>query len=611
MYNKFNQYLLENYPIYWHTRFVQMLFAGFVSWFFSFIIGFFITNYNTLNTYNVEEFYFSSFYVMFHGVFLLIILVLWALNFFKNNPLKSFYPLQKFYLHKVFLQLFVVFTFLIAAYLPFTYGVYLRGRQLMPQAQMKADALKFNLGYPFLIANVTEYDLSNKSYPRPFPLEKFQFDYSKNSWDDGSFEVQYNDSLHIDNTDNYPHSININNLPEALNKIVNVDGNNYIFYTTETKYKDKDSCYHNVYVKSFVDVSTVYLRQSSLYNFSKKLTDENRSYYDNDEIDDSNTYDDKFLVQLHQILNKKNQSNVINVIEDFKNSAQKYQIDNRLDANRLAVYLIKKDFANLPYTIVSSYQKELKETYSEYSDFNGDYAEAEPVVEAAVDYAADSVSYAKDSYLSIGKNEPEYIFYKQSKMYVDFGQIEQLYRNYDDVHQSFLNFDKLIIFIIIGFFIAAFLLWFEFTYPISFLIAIPIAGVIGIIVGLCIALMNYLGVNDDKYYITFVLIVGFLILGITFIAVFSQNLNKRLANILVNISYPIAILIWAPTFLQINDFSKKYYLSKVKCETPYQVLDDGIMPFVTNPVFWLLTFFVGLLLYLLIIKKWMAKKVSN
>jgi hypothetical protein len=615
MIKKLNKYLIENHPLTWHSKFVFLLLTGLIIWTLSYIIGYITTNYDYLTTSRISEIYFESKFVLYHAISVLIVLVVWAISFYKNNALKSLYPLQRFYYFKIFLQLFIGFFFIISAYIPFTYAAHQKATKILPKSQMIADADTFNLAAPFLLFDYSLYDLKFRVYPNPFPISYFEFDNEDYKWDNKNvYHVKNLNNKQYIETDSL-YQANLNN-PYFSDKEYILD--NYkriLFYRTESRYTSIDSCKSNDFIKEIVDLSAFRLSANDLYNFSIVLTSTNNHtntyIYENDnEQNDFNTdlfYKQRYAPKINQILNEKDTKSINSYYNNFKKTAEKYGILYRLDNDLLINYLLKKEFKNFNYNIVGSFYESKKNKYKNFQDFdNGTVSEAvETSAQAVYDTESDLSNF------EITKAYEEYIFKNQPKMFVEFEKINQLYANYKDTKLPFDQYDIFLILLIIASLASAIFIWFEITNIISLLISIPIAGVISILVGLSVALMNKLGIHNDKYYINLCLIVAYTILVLTAISIFYNKINKKVSNILINIAFPIIIFIIPITITHINNITKSEISVKNKCGEYIEKHIPGQFDYFMNLESMLTISVLSFFMFLLVIKKWRAKKLSS
>jgi hypothetical protein len=165
-------YLLERFPILWHSKLVYLLAAGLVIWLGFYGAGYALTDLALIRNSSLNDYFFESYTVVIHIVLSIIVLCFWALAFFKKNAVRHFYPLQRFYFTRLYLCIAAGFLAIFSAVLPFQMGVRAKVRQLLPKEELQRDARTLNLALAF-VKNGTDdalYYLSNRAYPEPFPL---------------------------------------------------------------------------------------------------------------------------------------------------------------------------------------------------------------------------------------------------------------------------------------------------------------------------------------------------------------------------------------------------------------------------------------------------------
>lgn len=119
MFKNIQKKLLLKYPLLWNTKFVPMVTIGLVLHIIFFGLGYVDGTIDFSNRNNIDL---ESTSIMFGVLIVIIIIILWLINYFKNNPLKSFYSKSKYGLFYEWLQIFVVSLLLITFYLPFSVG---------------------------------------------------------------------------------------------------------------------------------------------------------------------------------------------------------------------------------------------------------------------------------------------------------------------------------------------------------------------------------------------------------------------------------------------------------------------------------------------------------
>lgn len=130
MFKNIQKQLLLKYPLLWNTRFIPMVCIGLLVNLLYFFVGYADGAINFKERYDSDlDFTFFSFCFLIS----LIILILWLVNYFKNNSFKSFYPKSKNALFFEWIQILVISFLLCVFYFPFEYGRQLHKRDYMDE----------------------------------------------------------------------------------------------------------------------------------------------------------------------------------------------------------------------------------------------------------------------------------------------------------------------------------------------------------------------------------------------------------------------------------------------------------------------------------------------
>jgi hypothetical protein len=568
MLKKFQQYLLENKPIYWQSKFFEMLGIGILLWPLSYGFGWLITDIKTLqDNYNISNYYFGSF-AMVHIIICIIIYVLWAFKFFQTNAMKHFYPLSKFYHHKLFLQIVVPALLIISLYYPFTMGVYSKVKFILNGHELATESKILNSAYPFLVESSADYDIKNKTYPSPFPLPS----YSKNNNDEWSNNGAYYKPNHVNgvfDTSNIPYDAN------ECKQMVLVDNQEFVFYNSHIETVKFDSCNHRDYdvIDSFIQPAHELIKyNSSVAHFSKLLIDNS---FDADEklslLDDQTYYNQEIAPNAHQIINTKNKLAIKNSIDSFLKICNKYEVKHRVASTQYADYLLAKDFK-----IVSSL------TYSNetYNNYNTAPAEVTAVDESALVTEAREKSTETDPVLG----------------FVEFESLRRIYSNYQIAVGNVYQFDLLLACIITALLIAMFILLAFSVEGVATLISVPVTGVVMLLCGLLAILLH--SSDSAILWVLFVISLIFIWLGTHYVK--SNEFSKRITSIMVLLGF--YAIPFAATFLCfiIHELSK--YSVHQMCNENYTDYHYKL-----EPIHMMLIGLIGFLLYLPLLKKLKAK----
>ena len=119
MFKDIQKKLLLKYPLLWNTKFVPMVAIGLLLHLIFFGLGYLDGTIDFSNRNNLDI---EVTCILFGVLLVVIIIILWLVNYFKNNSLKSFYSKSKYSLFYEWLQIFVVSTLLFTFYVPFHVG---------------------------------------------------------------------------------------------------------------------------------------------------------------------------------------------------------------------------------------------------------------------------------------------------------------------------------------------------------------------------------------------------------------------------------------------------------------------------------------------------------
>lgn len=134
MFNKIQKKLLLKYPLLWNTKFVPMVCIGLLINLLYFFIGYADGAINFKERYDSDiDFTFFSFCFLIS----LVLLILWLVNYFRNNSLKSFYPKSKYSLFYEWIQILVIVLLLIGFYFPFEIGRKLHKTSYLTETEAK------------------------------------------------------------------------------------------------------------------------------------------------------------------------------------------------------------------------------------------------------------------------------------------------------------------------------------------------------------------------------------------------------------------------------------------------------------------------------------------
>ncbi len=590
---KFNQYMLEHHPLTWHSKFIQLMVAGLLFWVISYVCGYGLTNLNVIKYESLSHFYSRSNFVSFHVIYCLVVICLWAIFFYKNNAIKSFYPLQRLYLLRLFLQMFVAFTLLVSAEIPFTAGCYAKTRVILPESEMEQDIDQLNLGAAFLTEEKFAYDYSHRKDVLALHYSHLKFNHESDKWSE-DFEYYYHPEMlgdtYISTTPIYRDFVTGND-----SSVTVIDGQKYLFFSTENKYMGPDSCASITLVKDFHKLDYLpNLHEYAIINYNSNKYDYLRSEHE------SGFYQTQ-IPKIHRWAVNDQRDSIEHAVRGLIQVCQKYDINYDLSPALAATYLQAQHYWGLG-GYIRGYSSKREKAY-----FMQHYNDYTTVLEK---YSAGAPYDPADSTLLLdAMDEQNYLFYG-SEVFND------MISSYKTAHKESIFKDAFGL-LFLGFFMAWLFLFFEFANIISLLISIPVGGVLTIIVAIILIYVNMLLYSGREYMenyeyarhtaekISFAIpfCVCLLIMLTTIFGLYRKRFNKRVLNILINLSYVLAPAMIAMFVGLINIFSG---------HTVYEECDSSKYEYsylyLLEPGFILLYAFVGMCCFFPLIVKWRAKE---
>ena len=568
---KLDTYILERYPIIWHSKVIYMLFAGILMWIGYFLIGYGITDIEFLKTEEIDEYFFESATLGFHCFLTIILLTVWALYFFKKNAIRHYYPLKRFYFSKLFIVIQLGMLPIVSVYLPFNYGIALKTKQLVSLNDLKVNAETTNLAMAFLSEDHL-YEIHNRDFCLSKPLRIIDFDRNDSTWTQTTNFLD-RDSSYYD-AKKYPE------------RNIQLDGITIqvLSYHSVRKRNQCDS-YDLDYVDSFLTKDSTFKR-CSIYNYSKTCYSKS-SYSGYNEYGDSYSakeYRKDYLPLVHRWVKNNEKDSIKNAIQKFKIILNRYNISCFIDQQYLVDYLSKKQYENFPSALI---------------DYSLDH---------------DAIKYARRNFSVAKLNLDEYLYHQNTvEPFFGFGlyKLKHIQENANIAFFQPINLTQnLLIPLMIVFLIGLFFLIFDFANFIQLVITIPIAGVLIIIVGLMASLIHEYSYRSGYGYQSFdaslstlFFIVSTVILLLAAFSVYRRFFSKRIAGILINLGYMVApffpgIVIYfldQQTKARVYDFCNGEYVE-------HTFWSDLLIPEILFPLA-----FIASISYFSLIKKWYAK----
>ncbi len=608
---KFNTYLLENYPLLWHTRAIQLTFVGLLVWLVSFLAGYLSTDLTDLRVNNFNFLYGSSQFVYYHIGMVIIIVALWAIFFYKNNAFKSFYPLKRFYFHKMLGLLFVPFFLLVAAPVAHNSGARAKTMSLLSLDQLKKDAAVINIASAFLLSNHNDYKIEEKAYPEPFPLERTEFDENNRDWDYSANSLYLQKDVPVDEkkyTIEKPYTrYKIDDSNTSI-----IDGRKYQFFST--KIIRIDSCSQKKVIdKFYVFDSTDQLNLVHIENYSKMIIDDSE-YLDPEiikaigkfkeikemerarrkdllyslnmedfMINQTDNFPKKYFAQAYskeikRLTKNKDGEKLIQLLEQFNDVLTRYKIPGNISPQYITAVWLTNDF-NEYFNFVDSYNNKTK-----YTNF---YPEAidRSVYESLKGFDPQSEKLHTPGY-----------------QYYELNDLTNVFRNYLHAEEATVANTEWIFYLYFTLSIACVFLFFEIVKPISFIISLPVWGVLFILYGVILASLS----NTKPTHALFMIFILFLIVQILNLWFL---MNKKVSKKILNISYSMALVSapfilgvlfsWIHHFFVFETFRDCGYYPK-----KYHILNGWL---VEGSTIWF-TALAGILIILLLPKRWKSRE---
>lgn len=509
MFKSIQSYLLKNHPLMWQSKFIPMMLIGIAGWIVAFVSGYASVSMSVLQDKNISSYYSDNF-IVFHITSGLVIYVVWALYFFRTNPLFQYYPLRKFYLHILLFQIFLPVLVFSSLYFPYTYGAFVKANSLLSEQELIEDAHTLNRALPFLVSETDHYKIENRVYPDPFPLSSFRR-VEGNQWND--VEAYYNPHI----TNSRWDTLNSKYIPSENDSFSRVDEEPYLFFTSHPWTDSTDTCSRKTYliIDRFVKPQLPRgLHYYDVENFSNVLVNprEIKPYkeYITDEappVEDNPYYRNIIAPVICRWVENKNTDSITAAIEAFSAVCTKYHIAHHIYTKSIVDSLVKYNFMpNTSLTRLYSPDYEYRDTQEE-------------------------VNF--------------------SESYYDDSGIRTLYSNFSKAKAFNFSNDSLLIFVIFSLSISlVFFIAFCIEF-ISILISIPATGVIMILTAFTLTSMH----NDDGGLIlSFCLALLFTLLG--FYGLNRKDLSKRVTGIMLCLGFYALPFLATISLAMVQEFTK-------------------------------------------------------
>ncbi len=570
LYKKFTNYLLENHPLLWHSKAIQLTIVSLFLWLISFILGYNLISLDILKSESIFNYYFESLFILFHIIFCIIVICIWAIYFYKHNAFKNLYPIQKGYFTKLFFLLFIPFTLLVSAYYPFTKGCITKTRSYFDPELLKLEINKLNIANAFLINDPADYKIDYRVFPTPYPIENIKYDKNNNDWNN---EV----SVIKDQQNNYK-SFEPKDYQEKFE--VDENGSKSIYfksYQLDIKGKkcEPEKVICKVYSKDELDLP----KENELINFSNLLITNNKitDQYNFGGVLFQKEFKANYAPKIYDWVRNQKYSAIQNSIDEFNTICSKYTIDHQINAKHIVLFLKHKQFQNFKTSIVKSYEDRFS-NYNKQDEINQ--------IESVLKRKKETINYMA--------NQHVYFYDKAS--------LESMLINFKTSDKSVFQEYNLLLFAYISFFLSWIFICFEFTVIKSFLISIPVAGVMIILNSLIVIYTNSFGNIEGSFLISF-LATGLIIIILAITSVNSSFFGKKITTLFVNLLYLLAPIYIMLCVLYYNELTKWTNIKSV-CYGSEKVSNDSFM---MNPNLFFFYSLIGVIAFFFILRKWKSK----
>ncbi len=578
LYNRIDTYLLSHWPLLWHSKILYLLISGLLINGIFFCWGWAVASLSLIKERDISRIYENGAPIFVHVILCLILITLWAIQFYKKNAIKNLYPLSKFYLTGLFLFLTLGFTAFITPAESFNYGLRKAVRSLVDLKTLQNDVDLYNKAAVFLPNGESEYTLDKRAYPKPFPIQFMEYDLNTNEWD--HVEAEYKGVFY--DPDNHPENNDTLNgmivqCYEGHSNPLEEDCEYSDYYEVIDRFVDlpKDStiAYRSLYNYSDYAYNPYVLRQSKrlVYGMDFDLKYED---YSNDQPTPS------FLPEVHRLMDQRDKLGIEKVITDVAKVFDRYGIRNKLPAENISEYLLTHRFQLPEYYLIDD-NYDVNDSYLVSSNQE---LKMEMNVKTSEETNSSLIlgAYAKSDFHSLIENTAEAYFY-------------------DPMPYLFW------IILIIAACLSVFFMIFEFTSILAFAISIPISGAI-VILNVLIAVLLNPSIHHELAGIRFIstiLMINasvFLLLGIWSTR---SGISKKISNIAVLLGYfivPFLPLISLFFLDGIFSYTKNSACNEYSFDTVHSLFFYFIRPDVC-----LIAGIIALALYFRVVRRYHAK----
>ncbi len=615
---KLDLFLLEKFPLLWHTKLLYACFFSVVTSLLFYLWGFVFTNESNIIRLSGNLYFEKSNAMLCLFILDAIFIIIWALSFYRKSAVKNLYPLQRFYFTRLFCSFLIIFWSLTWPSTTFNWGVQAKIRKLAPLEELKANIQTINFADAFLFDN--DFTYSNYIDTYHPNITEIEFDYNNSSWKnlptsmlmdsakivadtllkkhedlsgtsytkDDLKQAVYSPSLHPENNDTIE-----NRLVQFL-VVKSVVHQQKCYATQETDYlietkKLKQLCPNTLYdIRNFSKrgLSPNYFEYEQYKNIFHEYAERGNHFNSLYHYED---YPSVFSIEANKsfnaFLSRSKKADVLELLNKYEQLLTKHQIGHSL---------------NIPEILDYVWKRQQKMNFS-------------PIV-------GESVNDSKKAKLDLIKygNLEKYEAYRaqtngyeQPLYFVEKEQLEDLFSNSLAAHDPAVNWTSFIIniFFALGFAFVFFL--FAIGNPINLIIAASVGGVFVILnVLFFLAFLepsysNYESRPDPEFRLFSQLMVFSVILySLFYIFYHGKRVSKRLLLIVLNLCFALTALFPVFLFLFLESVLKREYVDA--CHDSH-TLHSIFYYWVQDPIVIWISAFGAILLFTHFIKAVLAK----
>lgn len=536
-----DRFLLERFPLIWHTKIVYVLFFSVITSLFFYIWGVTYTTNYLINNFSVSRFIEHSNAMLFLVILWLIGIIVWSLSFFRKSAIRHFYPLQRFYLTRLFGLFVIIFWSFSWPLFSFQWGVNHKVRELAPQEELKAMISTINLSQVLLGMESPSYrSYLNMAHPE---VQIISYDKNSESWSNsikiidssmmetgGKLSSPFLTDYHPGENLRYTDTVNRQLIQFVTYKNI-VEGNpcnrhNYDYVTGWKKYADLVPykpfdlrlCKNQLIQPNKLDKQPISIFNS--YYFSFYGYRHSYRYYDYSEVHPSREFN-REVVDLFNSENTYDKGK--QVLDRYARFLSKHEVRHSLKTDSIWSYVLSHADRFIVKNPVSGSAEEPDFISSIQNHYNG-----------ITEYEKFRASQDQNYY-----HTPMY--------FVANTEVSELYENAAEVYAYSYSWYIIISSLFAAVILAFVFLLFSIGNIIHILIAVPIGGVLIILNVFFFLFVVYdraiYGVDSDFRVFSQMLVFAFILYSLLFIFYRSKKVSKAVLNIAMYLCFVAAPII--------------------------------------------------------------------